>query len=40
MNNRKIVRELSKLLKVDERDIPKTLKRIKDEVKEMESKIK
>jgi len=40
IENRKIIRELSKLFKVDEKDVPKTLKRIKDEVKEMERKIK
>lgn len=39
MKNRKIVREMGKILNVNKQDIPKTLKRFKDEIEEMESKM-
>ncbi len=37
---RNILRELSLLFNVDEKDLPKTLQRFKDEVEEMENKIR
>ena len=36
MDDRKIIRELSKILRVDVEDIPKTLKRFKKEIEEFE----
>lgn len=33
MDERRILKELSRLLKVNENDIPKTLKRFKDDIK-------
>lgn len=39
MNEIKIVRNLSKLLGVSEDDIPKTLRRFKDDVEEMEKEL-
>lgn len=35
----KTLREMSKILKVDEKDIPKTLARFKKEIKEMEKSL-
>lgn len=35
MNDRKVIRELEKLLKVNAEDIPKTLQRFKKEIKDL-----
>ena len=36
MKSSKILREISSLLKVEEKDIPRTLERFKKEIEEME----
>ena len=40
INNRKILRELSKIFNVDEKELPRTLQRFKDDVEQMETRIK
>jgi len=40
MPAKKILKVMSKILKVDEKDIPKTLSRFKNEIKEMEKMAK
>jgi transposase-like protein len=39
LNERKIIRELSRILKVDEGDIPKTIQRFKKEIEELKKGI-
>ena len=40
MNYRKILVEISRLYKVDAKDIPKTLERFKREIEEMERELR
>ena len=39
MDERKILRELSRIFGVDEKDLPRTLQRFKDDVKQMEKEL-
>jgi len=40
MNERKIINELSRILKVDEEDLPKTIQRFKKEIEELQKGVR
>ncbi len=40
MNERKIIRELTKIFSVNETDLPKTIQRFKDEAEQMKKELK
>jgi len=40
MNERKIINELSRILKVDEENLPKTIQRFKKEIEELQKGVR